>query len=288
VTSDPASTSSDAVRPGRRFGDRIQDSVLGDLLRELARTRVLDLAYTLAAMVFVAVMPIILVITSAFTASGQDSLLARELIDRFGLVGAARVSVNQLFTTPGAGTGVYWTGLVIALYTAFSLSRRVLRAYSMIWDLPVPAANQQWRGLVWVLVQVVLVLVASTLRSVGRSHGTAAEIVVLVVVLAVWGASDYVTQWLMTLGRVARDRLLVAAALVTLGRLGVTLWSGLYLPGLLSRQSEHFGPIGVVFSLFSWIFATMFVLLFAALLAAVLTGRPVATWLRRPAHETAA
>ena len=67
----------------------------------------------------------------------------------------------------------------------------------------------------------------------------------------------------------------------------MTLWSGLYLPGLLSRQSEHFGPIGVVFSLFSWIFATMFVLLFTVLLAAVLTRRPVQTWWRRPTPEAA-
>ena len=287
MTSDPSPTGASTVRTTRRLSDRVEDSVLGDLLRDFARTRVLDLAYTLAAMVFVAVMPIILVVTSAFTGSGQDSLLARELIERFGLVGAAQASVNQLFTTPGAGSGVYWTGLVIALYTAFSLSRRVLRAYGMIWDVPVPSANQQWRGLVWVLLQVALVLVASTLRSVGRSHGTAAEIVALLVVLAVWGASDYVSQWLMTMGRVARDRLLVAAALVTIGRLGVTLWSGLYLPGLLSRQSEHFGPIGVVFSLFSWIFATMFVLLFTVLLAAVLTRRPVQTWWRHPTPEAA-
>jgi uncharacterized BrkB/YihY/UPF0761 family membrane protein len=288
VTSDRTSRDTDPVRGTRRLTGLVEESVLGDLLHELGRTRVLDLAYTLAAMVFVAVMPIILVVTSAFTGSGEDSVLARELIDRFGLVGAASASVTQLFTTPGAGSGVYWTGLLVALYTAYSLSRRVVRAYASLWDIQNLPANQQWRGLVWVLIQVALVLGVSTLRAVGRDHGTAAEIVLLVVLLLVWAIAEYFAQSLMTTGQVVRDRLLVAAGLVSLGRLGVTLWSGLYLPGLLTRQAEHFGPIGVVFSLFSWIFASMFVLLFATLLAAVLTRRPVQTWMRRPAQEATA
>jgi uncharacterized BrkB/YihY/UPF0761 family membrane protein len=280
VTSDPLSPIQDPVRTARRLTDIVQDSVAGDFLRELGRTRTLDMAYTLSAQVFVAVMPIVLVITSAFTVSGQGSALAGELIDRFGLVGAARAAVQQLFATPGSGTGIYWTGLLVALYTAYSLSRRVTRVYASVWDVATPPANQQWRGLVWVTLQVALVLGVSALRSVGREHGTSAEIAVLVLLLAVWGGCDYLAQSLMTLGQVARDRLLVAAALVSLGRLGVTIWSAVYLPGLLSRQAEHFGPIGVVFSLFSWIFASMFVLLLATQLGAVLTRRPVRTWLR--------
>ena len=188
--------------------------------------------------------------------------------------------MQQLFTTPGAGSGVYWTGLLIALYTAFSLARRVGRAYAAIWDVTPLPPNQVWRGLVWVAIQVGLVLGVSTLRSFGREHGTAGKIALLVLLLVAWGYAEYVAQWLMTRGQVVRDRLLVSAGLVSLGRLGVTLWSGLYLPGLLARQAEHFGPIGVVFSLFSWIFASMFVLLVATLLGAVLTRRPVRTWLR--------
>ena len=121
---------------------------------------------------------------------------------------------------------------------------------------------------------------ASGLRGFGRSHGTLLEIVALLLLLVVWGGAEFLAQSLMTLHQVARDRLLVAAGLVSVGRLGVSLWSALALPGLLSRQSEHYGPIGVVFSIFTWLFASNFVLLGATLLAAVLTRRPVRTWLR--------
>ena len=130
-------------------------------------------------------MPLILVLTAAFTGTGEDSAMATELIDRFGLAGAARAAVQQLFTTPGAGSGVYWTGLLITLYTAFSLSRRVGRAYAADLGRAAAAArNQVWRGLVWVAIQVALVLVVSTLRSFGREHGTAGKIALLVLLLA--------------------------------------------------------------------------------------------------------
>jgi membrane protein len=281
VTSDRPSKGSaaPAVRM-RRLAELVESSIAGDFLREVARTRVIDLAYTLSAQAFVALIPLILVVTAAFSHTGQDSAMANELIQRFGLAGAAQAAVRQLFTTPGAGSGVYWTGLVITLYSAFSLARRVARAYASLWDIPRLPANQQWRGLVWLLIQVLVILVLSTLRSFGRAHGVGAEIALLLAVLALWGGTEYFTQWLLTFGQVARERLLVAASLVSLGRLGVTLWSGLYLPGLLSRQSEQFGPIGVVFSLFSWIFASALVLLVATLLGAVLTSRPPRTWLR--------
>ncbi len=280
MTSDRPSTGRDLTATARRAGDLVQESVLGDFVRDLGRVRAIDLAYTLSAQVFVALMPLVLVITGAFSPAGQDSVMASELIQRFGLAGAAQVAVRQLFTTPGAGSGVYWTGVVIALYSAFSLARRVGRAYAAIWEVGRLPVGQQWRGLVWVLLQVVLVLGVSTLRGFGHDHGTAVQVVALSLLLVVWGAAEYAAQLLMTAGQVARDRLLVAAGLVSLGRLGVTLWSAFYLPGLLSRQSEHYGPIGVVFSLFTWIFATMLVLLLATLLGAVLTRRPARSWLR--------
>jgi membrane protein len=279
VTSDRPPTGTAPAPALRKIPDLVQRSIAGDFLREVARTRVIDLAYTLSAQAFVALIPLILVVTAGFTGAGQVSAMANELIQRFGLAGAAQVAVRQLFTTPGAGSGVYWTGLLITLYSAFSLSRRVARAYTSLWDVPPLPANQMWRGLVWVLIQVAVILVLSTLRAFGRAHGVGAEILLLVVVLALWGGTEYFTQWLLTFGAVARERLVVAAALVSLGRLGVTLWSGLYLPGLLSRQADQFGPIGVVFSLFSWIFASALVLLVATLLAAVLTSRPPRTWL---------
>jgi uncharacterized BrkB/YihY/UPF0761 family membrane protein len=255
-------------------------SVLGDFLAEVRRIRILDLAYTLAAQFFVALIPLVLVVTGVFTTGGDDSYMAEQIVDRFGLAGAARAAVGLLFQTPGAGSGIYWTGLIITLYSAFALSRRVGRAYTTIWDVRPLPVGQQWRGLVWIVIQVVMLLLASGLRTFGAQHGTVLEILALALLLLAWAGAEYGSQSLMTAGQVVRDRLLVAAGLVSLGRLGVTLWSSFYLPATLSRQSVQFGPIGVVFGLFTWIFLSMLVLLVMTLLGSVLTGRPASTWLR--------
>lgn len=259
---------------------RVEGTVVGDLGEALRRTRAVDMSYTIAAQAFVALFPLVLVVTGAFTAQGGDSIFARELVDRFGLAGAARVAVQQLFTTPSSGSGVYWLGLVITVLSAVSLARRVSRAYALVWELPTPSSRQQWRGLAWLLLQVAMIVLVSGLRAVRRDHGAAVELVALVALLGVWGVGEYLAQRLLTFGRVARARLATAAAVVTIGRAGVVVWSAVYLPNALARQAELYGPIGVVFALFTWIFANVAVLLLCPLLAAVGTARPVRSWLR--------
>jgi membrane protein len=259
---------------------RVEGTVVGDLLEALRRTRSVDMSYTIAAQAFVALFPLVLVITGAFTGNGDHSVFARQLVSRFGLAGAARLAVEQLFTTPSSGSGVYWLGLLITLLSAFSLARRVSRAYALIWELPAPTARQQWRGLAWLLLQVAMVVLVSGLRDVRRDHGFGLTVVLLVTLLGVWAVGEFFAQRLLTFGKVAHSRLAAAAAVVTVGRAAVVVWSGAYLPSALDRQAELYGPIGVVFALFTWIFASVAVLLLGPLLAAVATARPVQTWLR--------
>jgi hypothetical protein len=64
----------------------------------------------------------------------------------------------------------------------------------------------------------------------------------------------------------------VAAALVALGRLGVSLWIVAYLSSSLARQAEQYGPIGVVFAIFSGLFAVALTTLAGTLVAAVVTA----------------
>jgi uncharacterized BrkB/YihY/UPF0761 family membrane protein len=187
----------------------------------------------------------------------------------------------MLFQSPGSGSGVYWLGLLITLYSAFSLSRRVSRAYTTLWGVAPLPVSQQWRGIVWVLLQVALTIMASSVRAVGRDHGLGLEIGVVVALMAVWGFGELYAQWLLTGGQVAWPRLGVAAVFVSVGRIGVGAWSAVYLPGALDRQADQYGPIGVVFGLFTWIFAVAAVLVIGTLLAAVLTARPTTTWLSR-------
>lgn len=245
--------------------------MVGDLIAEVRRTRLVDMAYTLSAQAFVALIPLLLVVTAAFVGRGDQAVVSRQLIERFGLVGAARQAVQVLFETPGVGSGVYWFGLLLTVYSAFSLSRRVSRAYATIWDVrPLPPARQ-WQGLVWVVVQVGMTVLATTIRSVGRERGTLLALLTTAVLLAIWAGAEYLVLLVLTAGQLARHRVAVGGVLVAVGRLGVGAWGALYLPRAFAHQAELYGPIGVVFSFFTLLFASTAATVGALLVAKVFT-----------------
>lgn len=90
-------------------------------------------------------------------------------------------------------------------------------------------------------------------------------------ILVIWVGVEYLTQMLLTRGQVRRRRVLVSAALATMGRAGLIVWSAMVLTSSISHKAESYGPIGVVFALFTGLLAYWVVLLGATLLAAVLT-----------------
>jgi membrane protein len=239
------------------------------LVERIRALEVLDRAYTLAAQTFVALLPLILVLAGMLSSQGQESVVADGLIERLGLVGAGAAATRDLIVIHQ--TGIYWLGALIILFSAFSLSRRLGRAYNAIWRTPPLRPAEQWRGLVWIALQVTLVVVVTELRAVAKTSGNLAALALVVVVLVVWFLGELVIQRMFTRGAVTRSRLALAAAFVTAGRLGIIIWGGLYLAPALSRQAESYGPIGVVFGLFTSLFASWLAILGGTLLAAVLT-----------------
>jgi uncharacterized BrkB/YihY/UPF0761 family membrane protein len=167
--------------------------------------------------------------------------------------------------------GVYWLGALIILFSALSLSRRLGRAYNAIWRTPSLLPNQQWRGLVWLGMQVVLIVLVTELRGIAKQSGLALALALALVVLGIWFVSELLIQRLFTRGLVARGRLALAAGFVTAGRFGIIIWGAVYLAPALSRQAQSYGPIGVVFGLFTALFASWLAILGGTLLAAGLT-----------------
>jgi uncharacterized BrkB/YihY/UPF0761 family membrane protein len=249
------------VDAGRELVERV--------LAEVRRVELLDRSYTVAASAFVALLPLTLVITGIFSSNAADSPVAQQLIDRLGLEGTAASAVRILIT--GGNLGLYPLGLVIVLYSAFSLSRRVARAYCVIWQVPQLPLGQQWRGLVWILVQVALLWSIAALRDAATTVGAALSLVVLVAAVTCWFVAEAASQHLLTMGRIPWRRLRLAAAFVAVGRLLMSAWFTVYMAGSLSRQAEQYGPIGVVFALFTGLFVVAAVILGGTLLAAVLT-----------------
>jgi len=243
------------------------------LVLRVRQLELLDRAYTLAAQSFVTMLPIIIIIAAALSAPGRTSVVAEEFIARFGLVGAAARAIEDLIIVPDAG--VYWLGLILTCYAAFTLSKRASRAYNAIWGTEQLPIRAQWRSLVWVAVQVGLIMVVTQLRDLARSSDSL--VLWSLAVVAVWGAAELFTQTLLTNGQVPRRRMIVAVVFATIGRVGISLWTVFYLSESMVRQAESYGPIGVVFALFTGLLVYWVVVMGATLLAAVLTDPDVGT-----------
>jgi membrane protein len=242
------------------------------LVARIGQLELLDRAYTLAAQTFVTMLPLILAIAAAVSSPGSN-LVAEEFIRRFGLVGAAAKSVQDLIVV--RSEGIYWVGLALTLYAAFTLSKRASRAYNAVWGTPQLPIRDQWRALVWILVQLVLIVMVTELRGFARDSGPVLALMAGAVILLGWAGAEVLTQTLLTRGQVARSRILLAAVFATIGRLGIVVWSAFFLTRSMVRQAEAYGPIGVVFALFSGLLIYWVVLLGSTLLAAVLTDPDV-------------
>lgn len=242
------------------------------MVARIGQLELLDRAYTLAAQTFVTVIPLILAIAAALTSPGSD-VVAEELISRFGLVGAAAKSVDDLIVV--RTEGIYWIGLLLTLYAAFTLSKRASRAYNAIWGTPQLPVRDQWRSIVWIVMQLVLIIMVTELRGFVEGSGPVLALLAATGIMVVWAGAEALTQTVLTRGHVARNRILLAAVLVSIGRFGIVVWSGLFLTTSMTRQAESYGPIGVVFALFTGLLVYWMVLLGSTLLAAVITDPDV-------------
>lgn len=242
------------------------------LVARVGQLELLDRAYTLAAQSFVALFPLILAIAAAVASPGSN-VVAEELIKRFGLAGAAAKAVQDLIVV--RTQGVYWLGLALTVYAVVTLSKRASRAYNAVWGTPQLPVRAQWRALVWIVVQLLLVVMVTELRGVVRAAGPVLALLTASLILMVWFAAEAFTQGLVTRGLVARRRILVSASFATVGRLGILVWSAIFLTPSIIRQAESYGPIGVVFALFTGLLVYWAVLLGATLLAAVITDPDV-------------
>lgn len=240
----------------------------GDFYRRFVELRMLDRVYQVSATTFVALIPLVLALTAAFT--GGQQAVAEQVITRFGLAGASADTVRQLLDHQS--TGIYWLGLVIVVWSAISLGRKLSSTYCDIWRVPRLRLHQQWRALVWLGVQLALMLAIAWVRDLWSAAGAAWFVPLVALSCLMWWAFEVLSERVLTGGMISWRNLGVAALVVTAGRVGLGVYVVAYLADALSGQAERYGPIGVVFAIFTYIVATVSVLLCGTLLAATWVG----------------
>ncbi len=237
------------------------------MLRRFLDLELLDRSFGLAAQVFVALLPLVIFVVAVFTAD-DNQLIAEQAIERFGLAGAADAAVRTLLTPPPGVRTVSWLAILLISLSAFALSRRISRVYASIFGLPSLLRSQLWRGLVWIVLQLVLFVSASFLRTLDRQFGAIVSTIAIVALLTVWFFGD-MAGYRLLVPTVPRHLLVPSAILSTVGRVGVGLWATIYMPRTLSEQAEQFGPIGVTFALFTLMLVSVVVNLVAPVMATV-------------------
>ena len=241
------------------------------------RLELLERSFGLAAQAFVALLPLVIAVVSVFVTDG-GALIADQLSNRYGLDGVARQAIQSLFTATSDVVAISWLALSMSFLSAFSLSRRLSRTYAAIFEvLPLPR-RQTWRGLVWIGLQVCLLIVASTMRDVYRSQGGLIEVLAAIGLLVTWFFVDWFGVRLLV--PAVANRLIVASAIVCgIGRLGITVWAAIYMPTAMSEQAAQYGPIGVTFTIFTYLLVNVVVYLAGPLL--------VTSWLKWRAERAA-
>ena len=102
-------------------------SLAREIVDELVRIEVVDRALALASKLFVAVIPLSIILSA--TVPGSEGF-GENLISRFSLTGAGAAATRSLFATRGAVRGaVSIIGLVIVFYSIFSFTRGLERVY---------------------------------------------------------------------------------------------------------------------------------------------------------------
>jgi hypothetical protein len=229
--------------------------------------RVVDRALALASKLFIAILPLSILVTAIV--SGET--FGDELVARFGLTGAGARAARSLFAAPAqVQASIGLLGIVILTSSVLSFASALQRVYLDAWRLP-PVPGSARTRLVWLAGLLVWVTCMSIVHEALES--TNAGAVSWVIAVGGGGAFFLWTPYLL-LGRRVSARRLLATAIATGAALGVlAVGSDAVMPELVTHNTERYGLIGLAFSLVSWLFSGAVLVVAAAILGALLDRR---------------
>ncbi|MEE1786669.1 YhjD/YihY/BrkB family envelope integrity protein [Streptomyces sp. SP17BM10] len=221
------------------------------LAAQLIHVNVLDTATRLAAQTFLTAVPVLFVL-AALMPSEVRSSVSDSLRTVLGLQGASLDQVTEVLQTSRTTTADAFgaVGIVVTLLSATSCSRILQRLCERSWHLPHLAGRlAAWRWLAWLLVWLAALTVQGRVRAgFGVGDGLGVVLYLITAALLWWW-----TQHLLLAGRVPWLPLLPGAVLTSAALTALAWGSRLYVPRSLNRSVAQFGPLGMVFTLLSWL-----------------------------------
>jgi membrane protein len=272
----PGTARADAVAAGSRAWRRFQGTLGGEFLETVVEMRVVDRALALASKLFIAILPLSILVTALL--SGEA--FGDELVSRFGLTGGGADAARTLFATPAqVQAGVGLLGLVILTSSIVSFASVLQRLYLDCWRLdPAPGAARS--RLLWLAGFLIWGAAVTT----GHAASSSATEPASWLAAFVAGAIFFLWTPYVLLGRRIPPRRLVVTALATgVGMAVLAAGSDLVMPELVTHNTARYGLIGFTFSLVTWLFSGALLVVLAAILGALLDRRLPAGPRRSPA-----
>ncbi|WFS10998.1 hypothetical protein [Rhodococcus aetherivorans] len=219
-----------------------------------------DRSMSLAAKIFTSVLPLII---AASIFSDWD-LATHAIEEQLGIDStdlSAWTSEYDATDPTFAAFGVL--GLLLVAISGTSFTRTLARIYAKIWNVPPISARDAWRWLVVLLLVAASAALIGVIRQVSGPHFVGRSLAILGE-LAVWAVVWTVCPYLLTRGALS-GRVLWATGMLTASGLTVVRAAGrIALPKLTATAETKFGPLGVVFTSISWLFALSMVIVGAA------------------------
>lgn len=248
-----------------------------DIAERLVAVRVIESSIVLAAQAFLALFPLILVV-SAVVPRNVSTGLVNELRSRYGVSGSSAGALQSVLVDRGAlqqSLSVLSFLLVIGSATAFT--RALQRMYQNAWGLPKLGLRGLWRSFAWLAGLVVYLTILGLVAHVTH-HGGVLAPVSTVLGLGMW----WWTPFLLLGGRVRARALIPAAVIITGAQLAAGMVSSAIVPRTIRSNESSYGPIGAVFAFESWLVVIMGLLVVGTALGAIigLSDSRVGRWVR--------
>lgn len=254
---------------------RFQGTLGGEFVETVIEMRVVDRALALASKLFIAILPMSILVTALV--SGEA--FGEELVSRFRLTGGGAAAARTLFATPAqVQAGVGLLGLVILTSSIVSFASVLQRLYLDCWKLEALAGAARAR-LLWLAGFLIWLAVVSTIHE--AVAGSSAEAVGWLGAFLAGGVFFLWTPYVLLGRRIPPRRLLVTGLASGVGLAVLAVGSDLIMPDLVTHNTARYGLIGLTFSLVSWLFSAAVLVVCAAILGALADRR-------LPAHRVPA
>lgn len=226
--------------------------------RDSIRIELMHRALGFAALGFVTLVPLLIVIAAAAPLDGHT--FPTWVVVGLGLTGNSANAVQHLFGPPGRVLSTT-TALSLAVLAVFGLSfaTAVQVGFERIWELPAARWYSVWRRVVWLAVLIGYLLGSADL--VEWFHGawyvSTGQLILgtLTSTLFFWWSIRFLLD-----NRVGWRALLPGALLTVGGLIGLRIFSAVLFSPLIISSALTYGAIGTVLVVVSWLIGVGFVI----------------------------